>query len=162
MRLVIGTLALLFTTSLCLSAGQRAPRVAVFTAEQAASGKIEIQKNAFGACTDCHAATLTGRKGAPGELPPLDSLSADYQKLVNGNGGIVPPFVGPGFVQKWAPRTTQDLIKEFEDRFAPPGSRMTRETRLNLIAYILQANGAAAGTQPLTPETDVPLKDVVQ
>jgi hypothetical protein len=46
-------------------------RPSVFTAEQAAAGKIEIHKNAFGACTDCHTPTLTGRKGAPGELPPL-------------------------------------------------------------------------------------------
>lgn len=158
MRLLIGT-ALVLTASLCLSAGQRTPQIAVFTAGQAAAGKIEIQKNAFGACTDCHATTLTGRRGAPGELPPIASLSADYQKLVNGNGGIVPAFVGPDFVQKWGPRTTQDLIKEFEDRFATSG--VATETRLDLIAYILQANGAAAGTQRLTAETDVPLRKVV-
>jgi hypothetical protein len=144
-----------------LSAGRDRDLAAVFTAEQAAAGRIEIQKNAFGACTDCHTTTLTGRTGAPGELPPFDSLSADYQQLVKNNGGIVPPFVGADFVQKWRPRTTQDLIKEFEDRFAPPGSRMTRETRLNLIAYILQANGASAGTQPLTPDTDVILRKVI-
>jgi hypothetical protein len=158
----LGTALFVLAGGVGLAAGQRAERVAVFTAGQAAAGKIEIQKNAFGACTDCHATTLTGRKGAPGELPPLDSLSENFQQLVKNNGGIVPPFVGPDFVQKWSPRTTQDLIKEFEDRFAPPGSRMSRETRLNLIAYILQVNGAAAGTQPLTPETDVPLRKVVQ
>jgi len=156
---VIAVVALLAGAG--LSAGQGPERTPVFTAEQAAAGKIEIQKNAFGACTDCHTTALTGRKGAPGELPPLESLSEDYQKLVRNNGGIVPPFLGPDFVQKWAPRTTQDLIREFEDRFAPPGSRMTRETRLNLIAYILQANGASAGTQPLTADTDVTLRKVI-
>ena len=40
-------------------------------------------------------------------------------------------------------------------RFAPPGSRMSQETRLNLIAYILQVNGARAGGTPLTLDTDV-------
>src|SRR5438046_263135 len=102
MRQWIAVFVLLAGTG--LSAGQRTERVAVFTAEQAASGKIEMQKNAFGACTDCHTTALTGRKGAPGELPPLDSLSEDYQKLVRNNGGIVPPFLGAEFVQKWAPR----------------------------------------------------------
>ena len=119
MRRLISTGLCVLAGSVCTLSGQRADRVAVFTAEQAASGKIEIRKNAFGACTDCHTTALTGRQGAPGELPPLDSLSADYQKLVTSNGG------------------------------------------LNLIAYTLQANGAVAGTQPLTSETDVPLRKVV-
>ena len=147
---------------LLLLAAISAPgRPSVFTAEQAASGKIEIQKNAFGACTDCHTTALTGRKGAPGELPPLASLREDYRTLIKNNGGIVPPFIGPEFMAKWGPRTTQDLIKEFEDRFAPPGSDMSPETRLNLIAYILQANGAPAGSQPLTMATDVRLGSII-
>jgi hypothetical protein len=130
-------------------------RPAVFTAAQAGAGKIEIQKNLFGACTDCHTTALTGRKGKPGELPPLASLRDDYQTLINNNGGLVPPFVGPEFIAKWGPQSTKDLSVEFEMRFAPPGSRMSQDTRLNLIAYILQVNGARAGGTPLTLDTDV-------
>ncbi|HET9833689.1 MAG TPA: hypothetical protein VFP91_18335 [Vicinamibacterales bacterium] len=151
MRTLLLTGFLAFAGSIYLLPGPDAEQRLVFTAEQAAAGKIEIQKNAFGACTDCHATGLTGRTGDSRELPPLASLSEDYQKLIKGNGGIVPPFVGPDFVAKWGPRTTQHLLKEFDDRFRS----LTLDTRLNLIAYILQRNGAVAGSQPLTAETDV-------
>jgi hypothetical protein len=134
--LLTGLLA--FSGSICFLPGPVAQQRFVFTAEQAAAGKIEIEKNAFGACTDCHATALTGRSGDSRELPPLASLSEDYQKLIKGNGGIVPPFVGADFLAKWGPRTTQHLIKEFDDRFRS----LTLDTRLNLIAYILQRNGA--------------------
>jgi hypothetical protein len=140
-----------------LLAGTDAEHPLVFTAEQATAGKIEIQKNSFGACTDCHATGLTGRTGDPRELPPLASLSDDYQKLIKGNGGIVPPLVGADFVAKWGRRTTQDLLKEFDDRFRS----LTLDTRLNLIAYILQRNGAKPGTRPLTSATDVTIADLL-
>ena len=155
-RLLLIGLAVL-AGSAYLLAGTDADHTLVFTAEQAAAGKIEIQKNSFGACTDCHATGLTRRAGDPRELPPLASLSDDYQKLIKGNGGIVPPFVGADFVAKWGRRTTQDLLKEFDDRFRS----LTLDTRLNLIAYILQRNGAKAGPSPLTAETDVTIADLL-
>jgi len=154
--LLTGFLA--FAGSICFLPGPVAQQRFVFTAEQAAAGKIEIEKNAFGACTDCHATALTGRSGDSRELPPLASLSEDYQKLIKGNGGIVPPFVGPDFLAKWGPRTTQHLIKEFDDRFRS----LTLDTRLNLIAYILQRNGAQPGPRPLTAETDATIAQLVQ
>jgi hypothetical protein len=118
---------------------QRPP---VFTAAQAASGRIEIEKNSFGACTDCHTTALTERTGDSRELPPLASLSEDYQKLIKGNGG---------------PRTTSALIKEFDDRFRS----LTVDTRLNLIAYILQRNAAQPGPRPLTAETDISIASLL-
>src|SRR5712691_8035177 len=84
--------------------GQAPNPPAVYAADQAEKGRIELQKNSFGACTDCHTTTLTGRNGDPDEVPPLGSLPADYQKLINGNGGTVPAFVGPSFLARWAPR----------------------------------------------------------
>src|SRR6185369_1184000 len=133
-------------------------RPAVFTAEQAETGRREIQTNAFGACTSCHTTTLTGRNGEAGELPPLSSLSEDYQKLINGNGGIVPPLVGPKFLSRWAARSTKDLSKEFQERFSPP---LAEQTRLNLIAYMLQTSGAVPGSQPLTMSTEVAIRSLV-
>ena len=154
---------LFFVLLLALVSAPGTPeRPAVFTATQAASGKIEIQKNLFGACTDCHATSLTGRTGKPGELPPLASLSDDYQTLINNNAGVVPALVGPEFRAKWTSRSTKDLIDEFEMRFAPPGSRMSLETRLNLIAFLLQANGGKPGAQPLTLSTIAPLAQILQ
>jgi len=131
-------------------AGQ-ASRPAVFTAEQAEAGRMELQTNAFGACTDCHTTTLGGRRGEPGELPLISSLREDYQTTLAPYKDKLPDLVGPGFRARWAARTTRDLTKEFEERF----SRLSEQTRLNLIAYILRANGAQPGPQPLTTTTEV-------
>jgi len=147
------------TGALVLSAASflagQAQRAGAFTAAQADAGRRAIQVNSFGACTDCHGTALGGRTGDPGEVPRLDSLSADYQKLILGNGGRVPALVGPAFMARWANRSTTDLVAEFDRRFAPPSSRLSDETRLAMIAYILQANGALPGGDLLTRTTDV-------
>jgi len=76
--------------------------------------------------------------------------------MISVYGGKVPALVGPEFRRRWATRTTKDLSTEFQERFG----KLREETRLNLIAYILEANGALAGTQPLTMATDVPIRNV--
>lgn len=142
--------------------GRAQDRPSVFTAEQAAAGRIEVEKNSFGDCTACHATALTGRHGDPGELPPLSSLKESDRQLVLGNGGNVPPLVGPGFVARWGRRSTKDLNREFQERFAPPSGRLSPETRLDLIAYFLQSSGAIAGSKSLTLDTDVEIRTLIQ
>jgi cytochrome c553 len=145
-----------FIGTLLVHAQQLSSRVpAVFTAEQAEAGRLKIQANSFGACTDCHGSTLSGRSGAAGERPPLSSLSESYQSLIKNNGGRVPDLVGPAFMKRWGSRSTKDLTAEFEGRFS--GS-LPEGTRLELIAYILKANGASPGTEPLTLRTDVAIR----
>src|SRR5262245_40099012 len=107
-------LMVLFVAGVCRAIEQSPDRSAVYTAAQAAAGRIEIQKNSFGACTDCHATALGGRTGAAGEVPLFSSLPEDYQRLIQGNGGRVPDLVGPAFRTRWAGRTTKDLIAEFQ------------------------------------------------
>jgi hypothetical protein len=124
---------------------------AVYTAAQAAAGRQALQNNAFGACTDCHTMALTGRKGADGELPALSSLPAGAQQRIR-NGGTIPPLVGAEFLRRWTSRSTRALTAEFRRRFA---DTLSVETRLDLVACILQMSGAAAGSEPLTMETDV-------
>jgi hypothetical protein len=135
----------------------QAQPTAVYTAAQATAGRIELQKNSFGDCRSCHATALTGRTGDAAELPALSSLPPDYQTLIRGTGGWVPGFVGPEFLTRWASRTTRDFSEELAKRFSPPSGQLSEETRLNILAYILQANGALPGTEPLTMATDVSL-----
>ncbi len=149
-------LAAVFASISTTRAGQATDWPAVYTPEQAEAGRLALKTNSFGACTDCHTTTLTGRNGDAGELPSVSSLREDYQKTISVYGGKVPALVGPAFLKRWAARTTKDLSKEFQDRFG----NISEETRLNLIAYILQANGALPGTQPLTLATDVPLRNL--
>jgi hypothetical protein len=136
-------------------AGQATDWPAVYTPEQAEAGRLALKTNSFGACTDCHTAALTGRNGDAGELPSVSSLSEDYQKTISVYGKV-PALVGPEFLKRWATRTTKDLSKEFQERFGG----LREETRLNLIAYILQANGALPGTQPLTVATEVQIRNL--
>jgi hypothetical protein len=134
---------------------QAPERPAVYTTEQAEAGRLALKTNSFGACTDCHTTTLKGRTGDAGELPPVSSLKEDYQQTVNTYRRI-PGLVGPEFLKRWDSRTTKDLSKEFQERFG----KVSEETRLNLIAYILQANGALPGKEPLTAATDVPIRSL--
>jgi hypothetical protein len=136
-------------------AGQTTDRPSVYTPEQAEAGRLALKTNSFGACTDCHTTSLAGRNGAPGELPALSSLSEDYQKTINVYRKV-PALVGPEFLKRWSTRSTKDLTVEFRERFG----EVNEETRLSLIAYILKANGALPGTQPLTATTDVPIRNL--
>lgn len=137
-------------------ARQTTNRPAVYTLEQAEAGRLALKTNSFGVCTDCHTTGLTGRNGEPGELPPVNSLSEDAQQTIKVYGKV-PALVGPEFRKRWAGRTTKDLTREFQERFG----KLEEETRLNLIAYILQGNGALSGTQPLTAATDVQIRNLV-
>ena len=98
----------MFAGRFTVSARQAAGPPAVFTAAQADAGERDVRTNTFGVCTDCHGTTLAGRTGAPGELPPVSSLPADFQQLIEGNGGQVPSLVGAAFVARWARRSTKD------------------------------------------------------
>src|SRR5438128_6707196 len=92
------------------------PTVSVYTIAQAAAGRMEIQANSFGTCTDCHTTTLTGRNGDPGELPPLSSLPDGLQKTI-GNSGKVPALAGARFMAKWGARSTTALSADMQRRF---------------------------------------------
>jgi hypothetical protein len=156
MRVVsaIGIISIVLLASHSTQAGQTAVRQSAFSAKQAETGRMEIQQNSFGACTSCHTSTLTGRSGNPDELPPLNTLKKDDQELILRYGGRVPALAGQAFRTRWATRSTKDLTEEFLGRFG----QVSEETRLNIIAYILQQNGAVSGTQPLTMSTDVEIR----
>ena len=150
------TVLILVAASYSTQARQTAARPSVFSAKQAQMGRTEIQNNSFGTCGDCHASTLGGRTGSADDLPPLNTLKEDNQKLILNYGGKVPALVGPSFRTRWAAKSTKDMSQEFLERFG----NLSEETRLNIIAYILQQNGAASGSEPLTMTTDVPLRQL--
>ena len=68
----------------------------VFTSAQAEAGRLAYERT----CGQCHTNTLMGRKGDPGELPPLSSLPASYQKFI-GPRGFVAPLTGKVFIDRW-------------------------------------------------------------
>jgi len=125
----------------------------VFTAAQAEAGRLAYERT----CGQCHTHTLMGRKGDPGELPPLSSLPASYQKFI-GPRGFVAPLAGKVFLDRWGGKTAAQLIERFQVTVDDPSFKfegMNDETTVNITAYVLQVNGAKAGTEPLTRSTGV-------
>jgi len=129
-RLTLVALAFAAALAVGLAAAQP-PQTPVFTAEQAAAGRAAYQTS----CAGCHMPDLGGRNEAP--------------QLAGGN-----------FMSTWRTRSTRDLFEFTQSTMPPSGDNLPVEQYLNIIAYILQSNGAAAGTQAFTPATAVPIGNV--
>ncbi len=123
----------------------------VFTAAQAEAGRAIYERT----CGQCHRSNLMGRRGAADELPPLSSLSKTYQDFV-GEDGLVPPLAGNVFLERWGQKTAGELVWRFQETVDDPVlafKDMGGEATVNLTAYILQVNGARAGSEALTRYT---------
>lgn len=145
-------------SGLFLLTGQQPAPSAVFTSAQAEAGRIAYENT----CGQCHTPTLLGRKGDAGELPPVGSLSDAYQKFI-GPRGFVPPLAGPVFMRRWGSKTAAELIARFQETipyFPPEG--MNGETTVNITAYVLEVNGAKAGTRPLTRTTQALVSSITR
>jgi alcohol dehydrogenase (cytochrome c) len=72
--------------------------------------------------------------------------------------GGVPPLAGAGFIGSWATRPAVDLIRTIQATMPSdrPGA-LSQQTYVEIVAYILQANGRPAGTDPLTVDTALPI-----
>ena len=95
-----------------------------FSAAQAISGQAPYAAN----CASCHLADLAGQNEAP-------------------------QLAGVNFRHTWGTRTTKDLI-EYMSATMPPGRpSLAEQDYVNIAAFILRSNGAAAGPQALTAAT---------
>ena len=143
-------LAILCSGFVVLTAQQTTPP-RVFTAAQAEAGRVAYEN----ACGKCHAYNVLGRASAADGLPPVDSLPAFYQEFVK-KTGHVPPLAGKVFLSRWGQKTVADLIARFEITASDPSFQfqgMNEETTVNITAYVLQVNGAKAGSLELTRST---------
>ncbi|MES1254605.1 MAG: PQQ-binding-like beta-propeller repeat protein [Acidobacteriota bacterium] len=112
-------------------AGQQPPAGA-YTAAQAVAGRATYQTQ----CAACHLADLSG-------------------------SGDAAPLAGAGFMQAWGTRTTRELVSFMALTMPPtaPG-KLSQDEYASIAAFILQANGAPAGNQALTPALDVAINRV--
>ena len=104
----------------------------VFTAQQAAAGRTAYETN----CASCHQVDLGGSNEAP-------------------------QLAGASFIGQWGERSVSDLAAYITKAMPPdnPGGA-GQPANTNIVAYILQANGAVPGTQPLTPQTTSAIRAV--
>src|SRR5690606_32474934 len=90
------------------------------TPEQAEAGRADYTQH----CSMCHGADL--------RLLPTARLS------------------GPEFVNRWRGRSTNELLAQLRATMPPEGpGALPEETYVNVMAYLLAENGAAAGAEPL-------------
>lgn len=148
--------ALLTSAVLCSAltfvSGQQSKVVGIFTSAQAEAGRVACEKT----CGRCHTPGLMGRQGKPEERPSVSSLSEADQKFIRTFNGRVPPLAGEVFLQRWGPKTAAQLVARFQEaRFSFEEAGLTDdESIVNITAYVLQVNGARAGSQRLTRTTD--------
>ncbi|HEX4135228.1 MAG TPA: c-type cytochrome [Bryobacteraceae bacterium] len=149
-KAVVLAIALLGLGSFVLT-GQQPATSTVFTAAQADAGRTAFENS----CGQCHTYSVRGRKGEEGELPPLASLPAPYQKFI-GPRGRVPALMGAAFVQKYGQKKVTEMFTLFRgaaDTTPVAELHMSDDTLVNITAYILQKNGAKPGNQPLEKTT---------
>ena len=138
--------------------GQQADGGGIFTAAQAEAGRVAYEKT----CGRCHTLTLMGRQGKPEERPVVSSLSAADQKFINDYAGRVPPLAGEVFLQRWSAKTAGQLVARFQEaKFSFDEAGLTDdESIVHITAYVLQENGAKAGSQRLTRTSDAIVSSV--
>ena len=106
------------------AAGQPA-RDGIHTASQAENGRAVYTRS----CAICHRTDLQGNFESP-------------------------PLAGPNFLSFWGDLTPGELVERIRTTMPPdrPG-RLGDETYFDIVAYLLEANGAPSGDEPLTAAT---------
>jgi mono/diheme cytochrome c family protein len=122
----------LVASRIVLVAEQPVPGARVFTSEQATTGRVAYANY----CASCHMPDLTGNV----EIPPL---------------------AGPTFAATWGARTTKDLFDYMSAAMPYGAPSLSMESYESIASYILQFNGAVAGTDSLTPLTVVSISSVI-
>ena len=126
MRLIVpaSAAAVLVAIVVAIPTAQQQPAGA-YTQRQAEAGRTAYDVS----CAGCHAPDLTG-------------------------GSDAPALIGPNFTGAWGGRPINELFRHVMDTMPPqaPGS-LGEEMTLNVLAYIIQRSGGAAGAQDLTIKT---------
>jgi mono/diheme cytochrome c family protein len=156
MLLVIAGLGLAVT----LLSGEESDSGRIFTAKQAASGRVAYEKS----CGRCHTLTLMGRKGDPDELPTVSSLSEADRQFLADYDNRVPPLAGKAFLQRWGSKTAAQLVARFQEaKFSFKEAGLTDdEDIVRITAYVLEVNGAKPGDKALTRTTAVIINSAVE
>lgn len=124
--------AALVTSGAALVAGQ-SPAAPVFTAQQARDGRAAYARS----CASCHMPDLSGSN----EIPALK---------------------GPTFMATWGPRSTKEFFDYLSTAMPYSAPSLTTGEYTAISAFILESNGAAAGPDPLTAATAVPIGSVAR
>ena len=95
----------------------------------------------------------TARQAENGRAVYVRSCAICHRTDLRGNFEA-PPLAGASFLSFWGDRTPQALVERIRTTMPPdrPG-RLREQDYLDIVAYLLQANGAPAGDRALTAAT---------
>ena len=131
MKRLTFAMASLLAAGITLNTSARQAGEPAYTAAQAAEGQASYQAN----CASCHLPDLVGQNEAP-------------------------PLRGPNFIRTWRERSTRDLVDYMQATMPPGKPSLATQDYQNIAAFILRANGAAAGTQQLRPSGSVTIGSI--
>ena len=113
-------------------AATRAQQGAPYTEQQATAGQAAYVRS----CGGCHGSTLSG-------------------------AGEAPPLAGSAFMASWGSRTTGELFTRMRASMPPENANgLPVDTYASIVAFLLKANGAQAGSSAFTPETNIPIASI--
>ncbi len=120
-------LAIIVTFAVVTASDQTLTQPGPYTAKEADAGRAVYLAH----CASCHQTDLAGSNEAP-------------------------ELAGSNFIRAWSARTTAELLTLIRTTM-PPADRgnLGSENYLNLVAFLLSANGARAGNQPLTANANL-------
>ena len=104
---------------------------------------------------------FTGAQATEGRATYLSKCSVCHQPDMKGSSEA-PPLAGGNFLNTWRNRSTVDLFNRIRTTMPQndPGSLSDQEA-VSIVAYILQSNGATAGSNELAATQLVPIGAVV-
>ena len=128
-RLAMAIVVVVMAIAQVSAAAAQPAAASVYTETQAENGRALYTRS----CAICHRTDLQGNFEAP-------------------------PLAGANFLNDWAERTPQALFEQIKGSMPPdrPG-RLGDQAYLDIVAYLLDANGARPGNQALTATTVVPI-----
>src|ERR1700677_5118512 len=104
---------------------------------------------------------FTSAQAARGHAQYCTACASCHQENLSG-GGEAPSLADANFLKSWGDRSTRELY-DYLHAAMPlgKGGSLSDETYQDIVAFLLEANGATPGGKPLTSTTNVKIGNVV-
>ena len=100
------------------------------------------------------------QQAAAGQAAYAQSCAACHGRTLSG-GGEAPALAGSTFMGTWGTHTTQELFTRIRTSMPPENPNgLSADTYASIVAFLLKANGAQAGSSAFTPATSVPIASI--